>query len=385
MQKVCVGLVVLVFLVSTSTLAAGEWMAGDTHSHISPPDVPPNYNHAASNLGGAIAAAKTAGLKWLIITPHAMDRKDEKSGQLWCVEMERRLAKRTAAEDDPLVVLGWERTFTWPGHMTVSFVDLSKVVNLPLDKLLVEVRRQKGLAIAAHPYQLPNFLLKRNSSWRPWTQGPKGQEFDPWLSGLEIFHPISPAVSAAQRWDQWIAKEQRRIIGVGATDDHWGTLYPTTWARIDGKLTRDALRDALCGGRICIGSNASAGSLTVTSDVKGKDGAATVARIGDAVAADQQVTVAWEADGATLYVDGKPQVVDGKRFVHRFGKDAAKAFHWYRLQVGFRSYGNPIYVNLPPQKEPPAPKAAGDAQATRDEESEDRAPPGGPTLPKATK
>ncbi|NLX57860.1 MAG: hypothetical protein GXY74_02085 [Phycisphaerae bacterium] len=362
---------------------AGEWLPGDTHSHISPPDVPPKYNHAANNLDGAIAAAKVAGLKWIILTPHAMDRKDETSGRLWCVEMGERLAKRTAAEGDPLVVLGWERTYTWPGHMTVSFVDLEKVVGLPLEKLLAEVRRQKGLAFVAHPYQLPNFLINRNSSWRPWTEGPRGKDLDPWLSGLEVFHPISPALSAAARWDQWIAAERRRLVGVGATDDHWGTLYATTWVWVEGELTRDALRDGLRMGRVCVGSDASAGAFTVTSDRKAPDGNGLVGRIGDTVAADEQVTVTWEADGATLYVDGKPQRVDDKRFVHRFGAEARGSFHWYRLQAGIRSYSNPIYVNLPPQEEPPPP--AGDApKAARDEESERHAPSGGstPTTPR---
>ena len=343
---------------------------------------------AANDLAGAIASAKAAGLKWLIITPHAMDRKDARSGRFWAVEMADRLAKRKSAADEPLVVLGWERTFTWPGHMTISFVDLATMFDQPLAKVLARVREQGGLAIVAHPYQLPTMFIQRNSSWRPWTEGPAGRQFDPWLAGLEIRHPISPAASATKRWDEWIAKEKRRIIGVGATDDHWGTLYATTWVYIDGELTREKLRDALKGGRIVVGESASAGSLAVQSDRTGEDGKPLTGRPGDAVVADEQVTITWQEskenkeNKGRLFVDGKLQKVDGQRIVHKFAKGE---FHWYRLEMGIRSYSNPVYVNLPPDKAPPSIKPAGSGaeapEAQRDEESEQERPPGG-TAPK---
>ena len=378
---------VVVFLLAmaaaTGQLAAGRWLPGDTHSHISPPDVPPTYNHAANDLEGAIASARRAGLKWLIITPHAMDRKDEKSGRLWAVEMADRLAGRKSAADDPLVVLGWERTFTWPGHLTISFVELTTVVTQPLEKVLARVREQGGLAIVAHPYQLPTVFVKGNRSWRPWTEGPAGQELDPWLTGLEIRHPISPAALAIRRWDEWIAGQKRRIVGVGATDDHWGTLYPTTWVYIEGDLTRDKLRDALKAGRVVVGEEPIAGSLLVTSDRRGKDGKPIQGKPGDAVAADRQVTVSWKAPGGRLFVDGKLQKVEGQRIVHKFAKGG---FHWYRLEVGIRSYSNPVYVNLPPEEAPPPIKpASGSAtkspEARPDEESEAERTPTGAAPP----
>jgi hypothetical protein len=50
--------------------------------------------------------------------------------------------------------------------------------------------------------------------------------------------------------------------------------------------------------------------------------------------------------------------------------------------VGIRSYSNPIYVNLPPQKEPSAPGSGAASNSARDDESERLAPPvGAPTSP----
>lgn len=364
----------LAVLAPLGAAAAGEWLPGDMHSHISPPDVPPNYNHAKNNLEGAIAAAKDGKLKWLVITPHAMDLKDEKSDKLWAVEMNERLAKRQAQPGDPLVVLGWECTLAWPGHMTVSFVDLTKVVGKSVPTILEEVRKEGGLVIVAHPFDLPNILDKGNRSWRPWTAGPRGQELDPWLSGLEVRHPLSPAVLATEQWDNWIAREKRRIVGVGATDDHWGTLYPTTWVNIDGKLTKEKLHEALKNGRIVVGSDASASSLTVTSDRHGPKDLAPSGGPGEAIGADTEVQVSWSGSGGRLFIDGTLQAQAQSPFPHKFAKNT---FHWYRLEMGIKSYSNPVYVNLPPEKEPAPVKAAEKnlPAATRDVESEKVPPP----------
>jgi hypothetical protein len=330
---------------------AGQWLPGDTHSHISPPDVPPTYTHAKNNLEGAIAAAKTSGLKWLVITPHAMNQKDEKTGRLWAVEMNERLAKRAAKPDDPLVILGWESTQSWPGHLTVSFCDLTKVVNLPFGKMLEQIRREGGLAIVAHPYDLPNLLDSANRSWRPWTEPQRGgQEFDPWLSGLEIRHPMSSAALATQRWDQWIGREQRRIIGVGSTDDHVGVLYRTTWVWIEGDLTRDKLYEALKGGRVVIGGDASAGSLAVAADRQDSGGKPVSAGPGEALTATSHATISWTGSDGRLFIDGRLQSEARSPRDFQF---AQGTFHWIRLEMGLRSYSNPVYLNLPPEKAPP--------------------------------
>jgi hypothetical protein len=339
---------------------AGQWLPGDMHSHISPPDVPPTYVHAKSNLEGAIAAAKASGLKWLVITPHSMDQNDEKTGRLWAVEMSERLAKREARPDDPLVILGWECTQAWPGHLTVSFCDVSTVVKLPLGKMLEKIRDHGGLAIVAHPYDLPNLLDHNNRSWRPWTEPERGgQEFDPWLSGLEIRHPMSPAGQATQRWDQWIGREQRRIIGVGSTDDHVGVLYRTTWVYIEGDLTRDKLRDALKGGRVVVGGEASAGTLAVTSVSQTSSGpylwgqlltVTTSAGPGEALAARDQASISWTGSDGRLFVDGKLQTDARSPVEFKFDRGT---FHWVRLEMGIRSYANPVYLNLPAEKSPP--------------------------------
>lgn len=350
----------------------GRWLPGDTHSHISPPDVPPAYKHAENDLDGAVASAREAGLAWLIITPHAMDRKNEKTGRLWAEDMAARLAERKAAAGDPLVVLGWERTYNWPGHMTVSFADLKEVCGQPLEKVLEKVREQGGLTIAAHPFSTPNMFVKADRSWRPWAAGPKGRELDPWLSGLEIRHPTSPAAAATKHWDEWIARERRRIVGLGATDDHWGTLYPTTWVYVEGQLTREKLHAALVSGRIVVGDDASAGTLTVTSDRKAPDGKPVVGRVGEAIAADRRITINWMGEAKCF--------LDGQRMCTSLTGPAAcdvepGSFHWVRLEVGSKSYGNPVYINLPEPKKP-EPMKLGDDQprATRDVESETRRP-----------
>lgn len=356
---------------------SGRWLPGDMHSHISPPDVPPSYNHAANDLEGAIAAAKRAGLAWLVITPHAMDRKDEKGGRLWAEEMADRLAKRAAAKDDPLVVLGWERSYTWPGEMTVSFVDLPKVTGKPTGETVQEIRRQGGLAIAAHPFFLPGVLSGDDKSWKPWTdKTDRGSELDAYLSGLEIRHPVSPAAAATRQWDEWIGRQKRRVIGVGSTDDHWGTLYPTTWVYVEGELTRDKLRAALAAGRIVVGDDASAGSLTVTGDRKAADGKPAVAGIGEAIAAEKKIIIAWAGKGK-VFIDGRQLENETSPVSYAFEPGT---FHWVRLEVGIKSYSNPVYVNLPPAAAPAPLKAEAAPKESRDTKEELQRPTyGGPS------
>jgi len=388
-------LLVSVLAALAGPIAAGEWMPGDTHNHIHPPDKLPAETRDRCTLGGAISSAREAGLKWLIITPHDMDRKNPKTGRLWCEDLNDQLAKLEVKDADLLVVLGWERQSATLGDMTISFVDLKKLVGKSHLEMLKEVSRQGGIANVAHPFFTMPFGSEVNKYWRPWKDGGAGHELDPWIVGLEIRHPVSPAVLATKRWDEWIAAEQRRIIGVGATDDHWGVLYATTWVYIDGELTREKLRDALKGGRIVVGESASAGSLAVQSDRTGEDGKPLTGRPGDAVAADEQVTVTWEESKESkgskgrLFVDGKLQKVDGQRMVHKFAKGG---FHWYRLEMGIRSYSNPVYVNLPPDKAPPSIKPAGSGaeapEAQCDKESEQERPsvqPAGPAAKPADK
>jgi hypothetical protein len=356
--------------------AIGRWLPGDMHSHISPPDAPPDYGHAASNLDQAIAAARKAGLAWLVITPHSMDRKNEQSGRLWAEEMADRLAKRPAGEGDPLVVLGWERTYQWPGDMTVSFVDLPKAFNQPIGKTMAEIRRQGGLAIAAHPFFLPGLFGDGDKSWKPWTdKTSRGADLDAYLSGLEIRHPASPAASAARKWDDWIGRQQRRVLGVGATDDHWGRLYATTWVYVEGDLTREKLHAALASGRIVVGESASAGSLTVTSDRKGADGRAEVGRIGDAIVADRRITIAWTGKGKLF--------IDGRQLRNETGPVAFDiepgTFHWVRLEAGIASYSNPVYVNLPESTALPPLAPAPAANESRDAKDESERPKYGPS------
>jgi hypothetical protein len=262
-------------------------------------------------------------------------------------------------------------TMRWPGHMTVSFVDPAKVAPLPLEKVLEATAAERGLAIAAHPFQLPGLLTPYDASWRPWTAGPKGQQFDPWLTGLEIRHPASPAATACEHWDDWIGRERRRIIGVGATDDHWGLLYATTWVFVDGDLTREKLHQALLSGRIVVGSEPSAGSLGATSDRKDDSGKPLAGAVGDDLAADEAVELNWTGK-ARLFIDGALQQADEAPFSHRFAKGT---FHWYRLEVGIKSYGNPIYVNLPAAAKPkPLPSSATAPAEARDTEAE-KSPP----------
>jgi hypothetical protein len=350
----------------------GRWLPGDMHNHISPPDVPPNYDHAKSNLEGAIAAAKKAGLAWLVITPHAMDRKDAKTGRLWFEEMTRRLAQREATPDDPLVVLGWERTYRWPGDMTVSFCDVTRLVGKAMPETLAEIASQGGLAFAAHPFFLPNIIVRSDKSWKPWTgKDGKGRQFDVHLTGLEIRHPMSPAAMATRHWDKWIARQKRRIVGVGATDDHWGVLYATTWVYIEGDLSREKLHAALAGGRVVAGGRPDASTLTVTSDRKSPDGAPVVGRIGDAIEADRTITLAWK---------GKARVfIDGRRLEQRTGPATFSfdpgTFHWVRLEVGVKSYGNPVYINLPPRAKPkPIKPEADQPKEERDTDAETNRP-----------
>lgn len=356
----------MLMLIATAALA-GQWLPGDTHSHISPPDVPPKYDHAKNDLDGAIVAARKAGLKWLIITPHAMHMDDPATGRPLHELMAAKLAARKAADDDPLVILGWERTRKFPGDMTVSFMNLAQATKMNDEQLFDLARRSRGLLIAAHPYFLPTLFDPADRSWKPWTGDDKrGREFDDHLTGLEIRHSGSPAEMAAKKWDQLIARQKRRIIGVGATDDHEGVLFPTTWVYIDGKLTAQSLREALINGRIVAGGNPQAGSLTVTSDIKDDDNKPLTGKIGDDIKAHKRITINWKGEGR-LYIDGRRG--EATRGPVTFILPEPDSFHWLRLEVGDDSYANPIYINLPAPPEPAAdtPPAAKDAKPAADE------------------
>lgn len=100
-----------------------------------------------------------------------------------------------------------------------------------------------------------------------------------------------------------------------------------------------------------VGGDATAGSLTVSKiEVAASDTGPLSAGPGEALAAENHVRISWTGSDGRLFIDGKLQTDARSPLDFKFDRGT---FHWVRLEMGIRSYSNPVYINLPPEKSPP--------------------------------
>ncbi|MFP4437570.1 MAG: CehA/McbA family metallohydrolase [Chloroflexaceae bacterium] len=190
-----------------------------------------------------IAAARAAGLRWIIVTDH-----DTLAGQSFA-----------GWHDDLLVIVGYEITPPRNHFLTLN-VDYLISNRQPAQDFVDEVYRAGGFGIIAHPDEQKKNAFKDIYRWDNWAvDGPRNREGR--TVGLELWNLMSdwgehmsltstlpnflvprlgisgPTPATLHWWDQ-LNMAGRRTFGVGGVDAHaftirapWGRaeVFPYRW------------------------------------------------------------------------------------------------------------------------------------------------------------
>jgi len=352
---------------------APRWLVGDLHVHVSPPDV---AGHSSFTVATAMAAAKKAGLDFVVFTPHdadgrfpAEDGASSETGQ----HLARRLADVTAKSPPagggawPIVVSGWEFTRDDPGHLGVSFVDVAELADVAPEKKAAAALAKGALVVVNHPFFRPVAsdlavmkLVVGERGWRPFVGGAKD---DLAWNAIEIWHERSVLVQkmhadradkfpdtqmvslALAAWDKATREQKRRIVGVGGSDCHGRMPYaiaPMAMTSVCAETSDEAgLKKALLAAHATFGKNGgvAARDFAATSDVAGEK-----ASIGDSLRAKSEVRLAWTGE-ATLVENGERVGEFDGGVVRKI--DPPGAFRAWRIEAPGDAYSNMIYANLP--------------------------------------
>ncbi|GIW71193.1 MAG: hypothetical protein KatS3mg102_0735 [Planctomycetota bacterium] len=357
------------------------WLAGDLHAHVTPPD--PNADgHVTISPEQTVALAACNGLDFVGLHPHlwAAPHLYEESFQRFA----ERLQRLGEPGRRPVVLPGFELTGP-AGHALL-------VLRRPEHALLVgELERRQDrigvllervpardrLLVPTHPLthrlRIPFFP----DYARPWREPEGGSPAA--FSQLTVQHYLGEPVTAAvdglealtllhhlgelavgrrgeelaldavfRALDARIAAQRRRQIATGGSDNHRELLVPTLWVLARGR-DRDAIFEALAGGRIVVGGP-EARSFMARTELEPH-----WQPVGAALRAERRVELRWRGRAA-LVIDGERRVVARGGYVHAI---EPQSFHFYRLEAGpgRRSRSNWIYVNLPAQPGTPPPDA----------------------------
>ncbi len=201
------------------------------------------YSDGSGTVEDLVAAARTAGLRWIIITDH--DTLEGKSYQGW--------------HDDVLVIIGHEVT---PDRNHFLALNVDEVIDraLPPQDFVDAVYARGGFGIIAHPDEKVANQFKDIYRWDDWTiDGPRDRAGKP--IGIELWNIMSdwaehltqrnkemlvffprlglsgPTFDTLAWWDR-LNVNGRRTFGVGGVDAHaikrrapWGeiTVLPYDW------------------------------------------------------------------------------------------------------------------------------------------------------------
>lgn len=188
------------------------------------------YSDGSGTIGEIIKAAKKAGLDYIVITDHNTLQAMENGVEGWY--------------DDLLVLVG-EEIGDSPGNHCLAF-GISDTIEPrghqhDTRRCIEAVKRQGGIAFAAHPHGLHNISFDLHlSPWNAWD--------DPDYTGLEIWSYMcdwaesvtllnilyyylrpekiihGPPPDVLRKWDQ--VCQVRRIVGIGGADAHARHLSP---------------------------------------------------------------------------------------------------------------------------------------------------------------
>lgn len=213
--------------------------------HISPGalHIHTNFSDGTGSYPEVIAAARAAGLHWIIVTDH-----DTLAGQSFA-----------GWHGDLLVIVGYEIT---PARNHFLALNVDHVVSRmqPPQDFVDEVYRAGGFGIIAHPDERVQNRFKDIYRWENWTiDGPRNREgrvtglelwnvMSDWGEHLRSFHTLmnfmvprlglsGPTPATLHWWDQ-LNMAGRRTFGVGGVDVHafklrlpWKTaeVFPYRW------------------------------------------------------------------------------------------------------------------------------------------------------------
>ncbi len=343
-----------------------RWLVGDLHVHVSPPD---EAGHSLLTVAKAIAAARTARLDFVVLTPHDADKSfpgEKDAPPRYGQELVEEEAARAAPGAPLVVVAGWEWTRERPGHLGVSFARIADIASFRGERKAEEAIRRGGLVVVNHPFfrpvrsDLPVMkLVQGDRSWRPFL----GDVEDPgaW-NAIEVWHERSVLVEkmhanvaddfpgtqmardAIRAWDRSTREQRRRIVAVGGSDAHGKLPYAIVPMRLVAVRAETAnaegLRRGLLAGAVTFGKDGglAASDLAATSDIAGQR-----AIVGGSVRARAEVRLAWEGR-AVLFEDGER--------VGEFDGGTTRAvapagsFHAWRIEKPGDAFSNMVYANL---------------------------------------
>jgi hypothetical protein len=223
-------------------------LPGAVHMHTT-------YSDGSATYPELIAAARAAGLKWVIVTDH--DTLEGLPFAGW--------------HDDLLVIVGHEIT---PDRNHFLALNCPTVVDsrLPPQQFIDEVYQRGGFGIIAHPDEQVKNSFKDIYRWDDWSvDGPSQRDGRPvgielwnimsdwaehltdrnkvWLAFFPQFGLSAPTPATLAWWDE-LNMSGKRTFGVGGVDAHgfkrpvpWGTLEVVPYRWIFRTLTNYLLLD----------------------------------------------------------------------------------------------------------------------------------------------
>lgn len=258
-------------------------LAGDLHTHVSPPDHP---SHVSRGVAETIDLAQEEGLDFVVLTPHIAARFFVDQGERAAVIAQQAALREELARypsGKTLFIPGFEYTDHRHGHVGGGFADLEKVLAaVPAREARKNPERfferyvaEGGFLIVNHPLVTPidSFIAiaRADLSWRPWTApGTFPAEIravSRLAQGYEAFNLTATHLrdryllgdtertlrGTLARLDQEIVGQRRRLIPVGGSDSHSAHLRATTFVLSESR-TQAGIRDALRAGRVCVRS-----------------------------------------------------------------------------------------------------------------------------------
>jgi len=179
------------------------------------------YSDGSDSMEKIIAAARAAGLDYVMVTDHNTLKARQLGWEGW--------------HDGVLVIVGCEISSRHGHCVAFDISDCRRYHKLAPPEYLARVKEQGGTAYVAHPKGniKPEFVLKL-SEWRYW----ENPDYDgleiwsymhDWIEGCHfrnlreyLRHPDAyvsgPPAGVLQLWDK--LAQRRRIVGLGALDNH---------------------------------------------------------------------------------------------------------------------------------------------------------------------
>jgi len=184
------------------------------------------YSDGSDGMETIVAAAKDAGLDYVVVTDHNALKAKSLGWEGW--------------HNGVLVIVGCEISGKSSHCVALNVTDCRKMYKLPPPEYLRKIKSQGGTALVAHP----KGTVKREfgfhiAGWDCWDNPDyAGMEIwsymHDWIAGCHITnlreyikhpdeHIAGPSQALLELWDK--LAEKRRIVGVGALDNH-GANFP---------------------------------------------------------------------------------------------------------------------------------------------------------------